>query len=113
MQRVIFFSGIWNAVVGAVLIAFGFEPRLGVPIPLFWALAVGGFIWFTAAVLILCSRDLPRLAAFVYWEAALRFFSAALVFTLGRGVLGALPAWFMASTDLAWGLIYVIGMRRR
>jgi hypothetical protein len=104
MQRVIFFSGIWNAVVGAVLIAFGFEPRLGVPIPLFWALAVGGFI---------CSRDLPRLAAFVYWEAALRFFSAALVFTLGRGVLGALPAWFMASTDLAWGLIYVIGMRRR
>jgi hypothetical protein len=44
-------------------------------------------------------------------EGFLRYAAAALLLTIGPGVIGW-PAWFIGSTDLGWGLTYTFGLPR-
>jgi hypothetical protein len=87
-----------------------FYRRIGVDIAEpFWGWCLAAFIFFTAAVLIMASRDLQRRASLVYWEAFLRFASAALLLSIGLGIIGWM-AWVVGITDILWGLIYVFGL---
>jgi hypothetical protein len=110
MKMIVFVSGIWNFVLGAGLLAPPLYRSIGMRIPHpFWGWMLCGFLWFTSAVLIMASRDLGRRGSLVYWEAFLRYIAAALLLTIGSGVIGW-PAWFIGVADLAWGLIYTFGL---
>ncbi|HTX64541.1 MAG TPA: hypothetical protein VMD31_02105 [Opitutaceae bacterium] len=112
MKSLVIVSGVWNALLGAGLVLAPLAAQIGLRLPPpFWAWLSAGFLWFTAAVLILAARDLRTRAAFVYWEAFLRYLAAALLLTIGPAVLGW-PAWVLGATDLAWGLSYTFGLPR-
>ena len=77
-------------------------------------LAVGRrcFPWYTAATLILSSRDVRIFASVIYWEALLRFASVSLLVAYGFTYVGVVPTVLFAVTDFVWGLMYLIGLRR-
>lgn len=111
MSRFVFWSGVYNAGLSALLLfptlygAFG----LNICSPV-WGWLIAGFLGFTSAVLILASRDLRRRAALVYWEALLRYVAALLLVPAGLfGDLG-LIAVPLGLGDLAIGLVYMIGL---
>lgn len=112
MKKIVFISGIWNIGLGAGLLVPALYGAIGMRIPdPFWGWLLCAFLWYTAAVLITASKDLKRYGSLVYHEGFLRFAAAALLLTIGPSVLGW-PAWFIGSTDLAWGLIYTFGLPR-
>ena len=111
MRKFVFWSGAYNAGLALFLL---FPPLyrglgLNIPAPL-WGWLLAGFLGFTSAVLILASRDLRRRASLVYWESLLRYIAALLLIPAGLfGDLG-LIAVPLGLTDLAIGLIYMIGL---
>jgi hypothetical protein len=113
MKNFVFWSGVYNAGLALTLI---FPPvyrllGLNVPAPL-WGWLVAGFLAYTSAVLILSSRDLRHLAAFVYWESILRYIAALLLIPAGLfGNLG-LIAVPLGLGDLVIGLVYMFGLPR-
>ena len=110
MRRIVFLSGLWNGLVGAGLFIPALYRLLGVRIPHpFWGWMLAGFLWYTAVVLILASRDLERRASLVYWEGVLRYIAAVLLLTMGPTVVGW-PAYVIGIADLLWGLSYTIGL---
>lgn len=110
MRKLVFASGLWNFFLGAGLLVPWMYGAIGMRIPHpLWGWLLGAFLWFTAAVLIMASRDLRRRASFVYWEGLLRYLAGALLLTIGPGVLGW-PAWFIGATELVWGLVYTFGL---
>ena len=112
MKKVVFASGIWNVLLGLLLVSPAFYTCLCIRIPHpFWGWMLTAFLWYTGAVLILASRDLKRRAALVYWESFLRYGAAALFLSIGYGVVGW-SAWVLGATDLAWGMIYMFGLPR-
>ena len=112
MKRIVFISGIWNIALGAGLLVPSIYEAIGMRIPdPFWGWILCAFLWHTSAVLISASKDLKRRGSFVYWEGLLRYAAAALLLTIGPGVIGW-PAWFIGITDLAWGLTYTYGLPR-
>jgi hypothetical protein len=112
MRKVVLASAVWNASLGAFLLLPAVYRPFGLRVPHpFWGWALCAFIWYTAAVLVIACRDLPRRASLVYWEAILRFVAAALLFTVGAGVIGWI-AWFVGATDILWGLAYTFGLPR-
>ena len=112
MRKLVLASGLWNAGVGASLLVPAFYRRVGVDIAEpFWGWSLAAFIFFTAAVLIMASRDLERRASMVYWEALLRFASAALLLSIGRDIIGWM-AWLIGITDILWALVYTFGLPR-
>ena len=77
---------------------------LGLQIPNpFWPSIVAAFLWYTAATLILSSRDIQVFASIVYWEALLRFAAVGLLVAYGFTYVGVLPTVLFAITDFAWG----------
>ena len=111
MTKFVFWSGVYNGVLGLTLM---FPPvyralGLNIPAPL-WGWLVGGFLAYTSAVLILASRSLGRRASLVYWESFLRYAAALLLIPAGLfGDLG-LIAVPLGLADLAIGLVYMIGL---
>lgn len=112
-DRAVFWSGIWNIGLGLSLIIPPITEFLGVQIPNpFWPCIVAAFLWYTSAVLILSSRDVQTFASIIYWEAILRFAAVAILIAYGFKYIGTLATILFAVTDFAWGVIYVIGLRR-
>ena len=72
-DRAVFWSGIWNVGLGLILVTPPAREFLGLQVPNpFWPSIVAAFLWYTAATLILSSRDIQVLASVIYWEALLR-----------------------------------------
>ena len=112
-ERVVFWSGIWNIGLGLILITPPIREFLGLQVPNpFWPWVVAAFLWYTAATLILSSRDVRIFASVIYWEALLRFASVSLLVAYGFTYVGVVPTVLFAVTDFVWGLMYLIGLRR-
>jgi len=95
-ERVVFWSGIWNVGLGLILVTPPIREFLGLQVPNpFWPWIVAAFLWYTAATLILSSRDVRIFASVIYWEALLR-----------------VPTILFAVTDFVWGLVYIVGLQR-
>ena len=110
--RIVALSGVWNGLIGIGLVIPAFRRLLSLTVPgEFWAWLTAIFLWFTAAALILASRDLTHRASIVYYEGILRFVATVVLITLGVPVLGW-TAWLFAATDAAWGVIYFVGLTR-
>ncbi|SFK45102.1 hypothetical protein [Methylocapsa palsarum] len=111
MARFVFWTGAYNAGLALVLAFPSLYRALGLNIPSpLWGWLVGGFLAYTSAALILSSRDLPRRASFVYFEALLRYAAALLLVPAGLfGDLG-LIAVPLGLGDLAIGLVYMFGL---
>jgi hypothetical protein len=111
--RVVFWSGVWNVGLGLILVTPPVREFLGLQIPNpFWPSIVAAFLWYTAATLILSSRDIQVFASVIYWEALLRFAAVGLLVAYGFKYIGVLPTVLFAVTDFTWGLIYIIGLPR-
>ena len=112
-ERVVFWSGIWNIGLGLILITPPIREFLGLQVPNpFWPWVVAAFLWYTAATLILSSRDVRIFASVIYWEALLRFASVSFLVAYGFTYVGVVPTVLFAVTDFVWGLMYLIGLRR-
>ena len=112
-DRAVFWSGIWNVGLGLVLITPPLTALLGVQIPNpFWPWIVAAFLWYTSATLIISSRNVQEFASIIYWEALLRFASVAVLIVFGFKYVGALATVLFAVTDFAWGVFYMIGLKR-
>jgi hypothetical protein len=112
-NRVVFWSGIWNVGLGLILVTPPIREFLGVRIPdPFWPWIVAVFLWYTSATLILSSRDLQSFASIIYWEALLRFAAVVVLMVYGVTYVGVLPSLLFAATDLAWGVILIVGSQR-
>jgi len=101
MSSFVFWTGIYNAGLASFLLFPPLYRPLGLNVcsPV-WAWLVAGFLGFTSAVLVLSSRDLPRRATLVYWEAILRFVAALIL--MPAGLWG----------DIMIGLVYVFGLTK-
>ena len=112
-DRVIFWSGVWNVGLGLILVTPPVREFLGLQIPNpFWPSIVAAFLWYTAATLMLSSRNIQVFASVIYWEALLRFAAVGLLLVYGFKYVGVLPTALFAITDFAWGLIYIVGLPR-
>jgi len=112
-DRVVFWSGIWNIGLGLILITPPARELLGLQVPNpFWPSIVATFLWYTAATLILSSRDVQVFASVIYWEALLRFAAVGLLVAYGFKYVGVLPTVLFAITDFAWGLVYIVRLPR-
>ena len=112
-ERVVFWSGIWNVGLGLILITPPIREFLGLQVPNpFWPWIVAAFLWYTAATLILSSRDVRIFASVIYWEALLRFAAVALLIAYGFTYIGVVPTILFAVTDFVWGLVYIVGLQR-
>jgi len=112
-DRLVFWSAIWNIGLGVTLVAPPIAQFLGVQTPNpFWPLIVAGFLWYTSATLFVSSRDVKQFASIIYWEAMLRFFAVGVLIIYGATYVGLLPTALFAITDFAWGVIYIVGLRR-
>lgn len=111
MKKFIYWSGIYNAVLGMFLIFPPVYHSVGLnlcsPI-LGWLIA--GFLNFTGVVLILCSRQLRQRASLVYWEAVLRYFAALLLIPSAIFSDIGLIALPLGVVDLFIGLAYTFGL---
>ncbi|MCK9361811.1 hypothetical protein M0Q28_06350 [Patescibacteria group bacterium] len=109
----VFWSGIWNFVLGLILILPPITTLFGVQIPnSFWPWIVAAFLWYTSATLIISSQDVQTFASIIYWEALLRFAAVAILVVYGFRYIGILPATLFAISDFAWGIIYIMGLPR-
>jgi hypothetical protein len=112
-DRVVFWSGVWNVGLGLILVTPPARESLGLQIPNpFWPSIVAAFLWYTAATLILSSRDVQVFASVIYWEALLRFAALGLLVAYGFTYVGVLPTVLFAITDFTWGLFYMVGLPR-
>jgi hypothetical protein len=110
-DRAVLWSGIWNIGLGLILITPPARELLGLQVPNpFWPSIVAAFLWYTAATLVLSSRDVRTFAAVIYWEAILRFAAVGLLLTYGFTYVGALPTVLFAISDFAWGIFYLVGL---
>jgi hypothetical protein len=111
-DRLVFWSGVWNVGLGLTLITPPIVQLLGVKSPNpFWPWIVAGFLWYTSATLIVSSRDVLRFASIIYSEALLRFFAVIVLVAYGFTYVGVLPTALFATTDFAWGVVYIMGLR--
>ena len=95
-DRVIFWSGVWNVGLGLILVTPPVREFLGLQIPNpFWPSIVAAFLWYTAATLMLSSRNIQVFASVIYWEALLRFAAVGLL----------LGVWFQIRRCIADGAV--------
>jgi len=109
----VFWSGVYNAGLALLLLFPPLYRAVGLNIctPICgWLLA--GFLAYTCVALVYASRDLPRLATLVYWEALLRFITAFILIPAGLlGDIGRIAA-IMGVGDIMIGFAYIFGLRR-
>jgi hypothetical protein len=113
MAKFVFWSGVYNVGLAAVLAFPPLYRALGLNVPTpFWGWLTASFLGYTGAALILSSADLRRRAAFVYWEAFLRYLAALLLIPAGLfGDLGLIAAP-LGLVDLLIGLAFMFGLPR-
>jgi len=112
-ERLVFWSGVWNVGLGLSLVSPPITSLFGVRTPNpFWPWLDAGFLWYASETLIASSRDVRGFASIVNYEALLRFFPVGMLIIHGVTYIGATPAALFAATDFAWGVVYVVGLRR-
>ncbi len=114
MKKFVFWTGVYNILLG---LGFLFPPLidfLQVPVPEsgVWVQLPAIIVIYLGLLLILCSRSLRSRASIVYWEGVLRI----VIFFLlaGYGIFGDLgiSMALVGAVDLAIGLIYLFGLPR-
>lgn len=112
MKRFVFWTGVYNIVLGLGFLLPPMVDFLKVPVPDsgIWVQLPAIIVIYLGIVLILCSRSLRTRAAIVCWEGILRiivfFLLAGYGFFGGLGINMAL----VGIVDLIVGLIYIIGL---
>lgn len=113
MSAFVFWSGVYNAALAFLLLFPPLYRAVGLNVcnPV-WAWLIAGFLAYTSLVLVYASRDLPRRASLVYWEALLRFVAALILFPAGIfGDVGIVAA-LLGLGDLLIGLVYIFGLTK-
>jgi len=111
MKNFVLWTGVYNAGLALVLVFPPVYRALGLNIcsPI-WAWLIAGFLAYTAATLILSSRQLSSRASIVYWESLLRYVAALVLIPAALfGDIGLIAA-FLGLGDLAIGLVYMFGL---
>lgn len=111
--RFVRWTGFYNVGLAIIAALSAWGPLFGVRFchPA-WALLLGGFLGFTAVVLLISSRHLKVFAPLVFWEALLRFAAFAILVPYGVfGDIGGMAA-VLGLGDLLVGLGYLYGLSR-
>lgn len=112
MKKFVYWTGIYNIVLGLSFFIPGYFELIGfnTPTSLYWTLNLGFFVIFIGLTLVYCSRDLATRANLVYINAFLRIVGFCLLTGFGFfGDLGIM-AGFAGFTDLVIGLVYLFGL---
>jgi hypothetical protein len=114
MQKFVFWTGIYNIVLGLGFLLPPLVDLLQVPAPEagFWVRLPAILVIYLGVLLVICSRKLRERASIVYWEGILRI---VLFFLLaGYGFFGDLgiALALVGIIDLVIGLVYVFGLPR-
>ena len=106
-SKLIKFSGTWNIGAGVALLFFPAYPWIGLNIPVTWGILLAALLFYTAATLIIGSRDLERYGSILIHEALLRFLAAIILITsyIFSEAYNFL-VFFAGVTDAMWGLVY-------
>ncbi len=111
LRKFVFYTGCYNVFLSLFLLYPPLYRMFGLNIsqPV-WGWVLSAFLAFTAATLIIASRDLRGRAAIVYWEAMLRF--AAAVILIPAGLLGdaGVIAAVLGGGDALIGYVYAFGL---
>ncbi len=108
-SRIVRASGYWNLALALSLIYPPLYRTLGINLtqPV-WGWLIAACLGFTAATLILASRDLRIFGGIILWEGVLRFGAAGLLIPAGSFFgYGTLTA-VLGLTDLLWGVIFFV-----
>ena len=114
MQRFVFFTGIYNVLLGTIFYIPFLPEFLGVNAPpsLFWMLLPATLAMGLGAMLIYCSRDLANRAPVVLAEGILRLSVGVLFVFYGFfGDIG-LIAGVVGIIDIVIGIVYLVGIPR-
>jgi hypothetical protein len=112
-SRIIRASGFWNLGLALSLMDPPVYRALGVNLtqPV-WGWLIAGFLLYTSATLILCSRDVKTFGGMILWEGLLRFLAAAILIPAGLfSGYGAMTA-LLGLGDLAWGVVFFVVVPR-
>ena len=114
MKKFVFWTGVYNVLLGLGFLLPPLVEFLGVPVPesAVWVQLPATFVIYLGILLILCSRSLRSRASIVCWEGILRI--AAFLLLAGYGLFGGLgiSMALVGTIDLVIGLIYVFGLPR-
>lgn len=114
MQKFVFWTGVYNIVLGLGFLLPPLVEFLQVPAPAsgFWVRLPATITIYLGIMLVVCSRKLRERASIVYWEGILRI---VLFFLLaGYGFFGGIgfAMALVGIVDLVIGLGYVLGLPR-
>jgi len=114
MKKFVFWTGIYDLVVGIGFFFPWLAPLLGVQQPksLFFSWSPALLTTFLGVMLILCSRDLPAPGTVVYWEGILRIVGFLLLGGFGFLTDLGVMIGVMGIIDLAIGIVYLVGLPR-
>lgn len=114
MQKFVFWTGVYNLIVGSVFLIPGSTNLVGIQAPevMLWLWLPAILVIYLGILLIFCSRRLPERASLVFWEG------------IARIAVFVPLAWFGFFTDLGFmvgvigvidlliGLGYILGLPR-
>lgn len=110
MAGIVIISAVWNMILALFTFGMAIQHLAANETTIaYYCLFFGAFLLYTSATLVLAARNLPDRASIIFWEGYLRFAAALILVTIGPNAIGPM-AWPLALTDLAWGLIYQIGL---
>ena len=112
MAKFVFWTGIYDLVVGIGFFVPGLAPLLGIKQPesLFFVWSLALLVTYLGVLLVLCSRNLSRRGTLVYWEGILRVVGFLLLGWFGFfGGIGAMVG-VMGVVDLLIGIVYLAAL---
>ena len=114
MKKFVFWTGVYNIVLGLGFLVPPLVDLLQVPAPEagFWVRLPAIIVTYLGVLLVICSRKLRERASIVFWEGILRIVLFLLL--AGYGFFGGLgiAMALVGVVDLAIGLVYVFGLPR-
>jgi hypothetical protein len=114
MRRFVFWTGVYDLVVGIGFFLPGLAPLLGIEQPesLFFVWSLALLVTYLGILLVFCSRDLSTRGTLVYWEGILRVVGFLLLGWFGFfGGIGVMIG-VMGVIDLLIGIVYLVGLPR-
>ena len=114
MPKFIFWTGVYNIVLGLGFLLPPLVEFLQVPAPAsgFWVRLPATIVIYLGIMLVICSKKLRERASIVYWEGILRV--ALFLLLAGYGFFGGIgfAMALVGIVDLVIGLGYVLGLPR-
>ena len=112
MKKFVFWTGVYNIVLGLGFLLPPLVNFLQVPAPEsgFWVRLPAIMVIYLGILLVICSRNLQARASIIYWEGILRIVLALLL--IGYGFFGGIGVSMalVCIVDLLIGLVYVFGL---